>query len=145
EWSVMSSGHRDCRYNSARMVRAYSSHGLKSRPNECSTMIRFEGPVAAFCVADDTGAALPIVTIAALQIAKAAAQRPMTCPPYSGLWMPPNIRASTIALFPTHYRARRNQRIGCTRRRDAPPWTRHGGSGCPRVTCLRKDVLAGFR
>ena len=41
-WSWMSSGHGDWRANSVRMVEAYSRHGLKSRPNDCSNRIRFE-------------------------------------------------------------------------------------------------------
>ena len=47
EWSVISSGQGDCRSSSVRMVRAYSFHGLKSRPNECSTITRLDSAAKA--------------------------------------------------------------------------------------------------
>jgi hypothetical protein len=127
------------------MVRAYSSHGLKSGPNECSTMIRFEGPVVRVLrrgrhrrsaadrdhrgTTDCQGGSTTPHDLPAVLRSLDASQHP-------GLDYSP---------FSNTLQGARNQRIGCTRRRDAPPWTRHGGSGCPRVTCLRKDVLAGFR
>src|ERR1043165_3270589 len=53
ELSVMSRGQGDCRSSSVRMVRAYSFHGLKSRPNECNSITRLGS--AAFAAAHASG------------------------------------------------------------------------------------------
>src|SRR6516165_1115643 len=62
-WSLMSSGHGDCRLSSERMALEYSPHGLKSRPKECSSSIRLVSAVRPLDVGKALNAAqIQIVT-----------------------------------------------------------------------------------